>query len=436
MRFDPILLVYAGPLVLLWLGWTMMSRRKSRSNRAVLEENREAGLTEPPSLHPVIDPAVCLGCGSCVRACPEKTILGLIDGKAALIEPTLCVGHGACAAACPTGAISLVFGTATRGIDIPLLTPQFESSVPGVFIAGELGGMGLIRNAIEQGRQAIDNIARKVRRLPREDGVLDVLIVGCGPAGISASLGAMELGLSFETIDQSTLGGTVAHFPRGKLVMTAPAVLPVIGEVRFGEISKESLLAFWEDVLKRTGLEPHFEEQVLSVVRADGHFVITSAKAVYRARTVLLAIGRRGTPRTLDVPGEELPKVVYRLIDPEQYAGRRVLVVGGGDSALEAAAQIAEEAGAQVALSYRGGAYARARTRNRSRIDALVREGRMRELLESTLIEIGVDSVEIEQRGTRITIPNDDVIVCTGGLLPTGFLRDIGIEVETKFGTA
>ncbi len=435
MKVDLLLLVYALPLLALWIGWATLARRRSRQALAVLEDNRQAGLLEPSSLHPVIDPALCLGCASCARACPEQNVLGIIDGKAALIEPTHCVGHGACQTACPTKAITLVFGTETRGVDIPLLSPEFETNVHGLFIAGELGGMGLIKNAIEQGRQAIAHAAERAQRIPGGEGVLDVVIVGCGPAGISASLGAMERKLSFRTIDQSTLGGTVAHYPRGKLVMTSPATLPIVGPVRFGEVSKERLLAFWEEVLVRTGLEPQFEEQVTEVRRVDEHFEIVSTKGCYRTKAVLLAIGRRGTPRPLGVPGEELEKVVYRLIDPEQYAGRRVLVVGGGDSALEAAARVAEQPGTEVTLSYRSKAYTRARAKNRDKVAELAGQGRLTEVLGSSVRRIDATSVEIECQGELRIIPNDDVIVCAGGLLPTQFLHDAGIQVETKFGT-
>ena len=433
--FEPALLAYLLPLFGLWAGWTVNSRRRSRRALAVLEDNRQAGLTDPHSLHPVIDPAICLGCTSCVRACPEKSILGIIDGKAALIEPTACVGHGACQTACPTGAISLVFGTETRGVDIPLLSPDFETNVPGIFIAGELGGMGLIKNAIEQGRQAIANVAQRARTIASEDGLLDVLIVGCGPAGISASLGAIESKLDFAIVDQATLGGTVAHFPRGKLVMTSPATLPLIGEVKFGEVSKEKLLNFWVDVIDRVGLEPKFEEQVQSVRQQGGIFEVETPKQTYRAKSVLLAIGRRGTPRPLGVAGEELDKVCYRLIDPEQYAGRKVLVVGGGDSALEAAAQIAEQPGTEVTLSYRGEAYSRARAKNRSRVADLVANGQISELLESNVFEIAQEWVDLDWRGSITRIANDAVIVCAGGLLPTKFLNEIGVRMETKFGT-
>jgi thioredoxin reductase (NADPH) len=435
MTFSPLYLVYAIPLALIWAVWIYAGKRRSRRDLAVLEDNRQAGLTEPNSLHPVIDPALCLGCGACVKACPEKKILGIIDGKAALIEPTHCVGHSACQTACPTDAITLVFGTETRGVDIPVLTPKFETNVPGMFIAGELGGMGLIKNAIEQGRQAVQFAAAKAKSVQGGEGILDVFIIGSGPAGIAASLGAMERKLAFRTVDQSSLGGTVAHFPRGKLVMTAPAELPLVGKVKFGEISKENLLAFWEKVIADTGVELHFEEQVTGIERANGHFHVTTNKGQFRAKTVLLAIGRRGTPRTLGVPGEEMTKVVYRLIDAEQYRGKHVLVVGGGDSALEAAASIADEPGTHVTLSYRSASYSRARSKNRDRVAQAVLEGRITERLSSTVERIEVDQVLLQTEQGPEAIKNEAVIVCAGGVLPTQFLHDIGIEVETKFGT-
>ena len=436
MSLDPLLLVYGVPLALIWVGWGVIGHRRSRAHRAILEDNRRAGLHEPPSLHPVIDPARCLGCGSCARACPEKTVLGLIDGKAELIEPTLCVGHGACRTACPTDAITLVFGTATRGVDIPLLSPEFESNVPGLAIAGELGGMGLIKNAIEQGRQAIAAIAERLRREGKPGGaMLDLIIVGCGPAGIAASLGAMERGLRFVTLDQASLGGSVAHFPRGKVVMTAPAHLPLIGEVRFGEISKERLLAFWQDVLRRTSIAPRFEEQVLAVNRLDDGFEVITDKDRLRARAVLLAIGRRGSARPLGVPGEDRDNVVYHLTDPGQYAGQRVLVVGGGDSALEAAISLAAEPETRVTLAYRGEGFTRARAKNRAKLQEMVDCGGVDLLLNSQVLRIGNGQVELDCAGQLFVLPNDDVIICAGGLLPGKFLADAGVLVETKFGT-
>jgi thioredoxin reductase (NADPH) len=436
MEFEPLLLTYAIPLVLIWAYLHWNGRRKTRRALRIMQEAQEAGLTEPASLHPVIDPSLCLGCAACITACPEKSILGIIDGKAKLIEPTHCVGHGACAAACPTDAISLVFGTATRGVDIPYVSPKFETNVPGIFIAGELGGMGLIKNAVEQGRQAIGFAITKAKTVSAPRDTLDVFIVGIGPAGISASLGALDKKVSFRTVDQDTLGGTVAHFPRGKVVMTAPAELPIFGKVKFGEVSKEELLSFWQGVVKDTGLELHTEERVEAIAQDHGVFSVTTSRGEYRAKTILLAIGRRGTPRMLDVPGEEMSKVVYRLIDPEQYRGQHVLVVGGGDSALEAAGSIAEEEGTTVTLSYRADAFSRARAKNRDRVEAAAASGRLEIILNSTVERIDTDEIVLMTKEGPRAILNEAVIVCAGGVLPTKFLKDIGIEIETKFGTA
>jgi thioredoxin reductase (NADPH) len=394
----------------------------------------DAGLAEPSSLHPIINPTLCIGCKACLSACPEGDILGLIDNKAQLIEPSNCIGHGACKTSCPRGAISLVFGSENRGIDLPVVHPDFQSNVPGLYIAGELGGMGLIRNAVEQGRQAIEAVAARPKS-QRKD-MLDVLIVGSGPAGISASLGAMERGLRFATLEQDTLGGTIAHFPRGKVVMTQPAVLPIVGEVKFKEVSKEALLGFWQKVVRETGLQIKFQERVERVTVFEDGFAVQTRRGTYLARSVVLAIGRRGTPRRLGVPGEELSKVTYRLVDPEQYRGRHVLVVGGGDSALEAAVSIANELGTKVTLSYRGDAFQRAKTKNRTGAEGASMSGKLEVMLGSKVDLISPDRVELSWRGKSVTRRNDAVIVCAGGILPTDFLKSMGIKIETKYGTA
>jgi thioredoxin reductase/Pyruvate/2-oxoacid:ferredoxin oxidoreductase delta subunit len=425
---------YAAPMALIWaLYWARRSALHRRSLR-LLEDAAGAGLDEPPTLHPLIDPAVCIGCRSCVSACPEGDVLGVIGGKARLVNPTHCIGHGACKQACPTKAIELVFGTAKRGVDIPFVSPDFETNVPGIFIAGELGGMGLIHNAAEQGRQAIAAIEK--RRGVANGSGLDVVIVGAGPAGISASLAALEAKLHFVTVEQECRGGTVAHYPRGKIVMTRPVRLAIVGKSRMRETTKEALLAFWEDIERRTGLEIRYDERVESIMPANEGFLVRTSHGSYQTRTVLLAIGRRGTPRKLEVSGEELPKVVYRLIDAAQYDGKHVLVVGGGDSALEAAAELAERPGTTVTLAYRGKAFLRAREKNRRRVEAATAAARLTVLLDAQVVSIEPSKVVIDQRGVMHRLANDAVIVCAGGVLPTQFLKDIGIRVETKYGTA
>ena len=428
--------VYAVPIALTMAGWAWHHAARTRRNRALLMQNRATGLSEPPGLHPLIDPARCIGCGACVRACPEHDVLGLIGRTATLIEPWACVGHGVCRNACPTGAIKLVFGTPSRGIEVPVLGAGGETSVPGIHIAGELGGLGLIRNAINQGRDTIDHIARVLRSeiAPDDPDLLDLVIVGCGPAGLAAALGAMERSLRFVAIDQASLGGSVAHYPRGKLVMTAPAHLPLIGEVRLGAVSKERLLAFWQDVLVRTGLAPRFEERVIAVTPDAGNFVVQTDKDRYRARRVVLAMGRGGTPRRLGVPGEDLAKVVYRLTEPGQYAGHRVMVVGGGDTALEAAIALTEVPDTVVTLVHRGSAFSRARPANRDAAEALGRSGAITIHRASRPVAISRTDVTVDGLHGTITLPNDTVIICAGGTLPREWLARIGIAVQTHHG--
>src|ERR1700730_2055185 len=428
--------IYAVLMAAITAMYVWRQRRIHERHNQILQDTIAAGMTEPASLHPLISESKCLGCGACGTASPETShhdVLGLIIGKAALNGPTDCIGHGACKTACPFDAITLVFGTERRGLDIPVLKPTFESNVPGVYVAGGLGGMGVIKNALTQGQQALEAIAKAGVKRP---GALDVLIVGAGPAGLAATLAAKKMGLSYQTVEQEALGGAVFQYPRGKLVMTAPVELPIIGKVQFRNTSKEELLKFWTQACTGNALKIAYKERVESIESKDGAFHVRTTTQQYAAASVLLAIGRRGTPRKLGVPGEELPKVVYRLIDPEQYRGQQVIVVGGGDSALEAAASIAELGDTSVMLSYRGDAFQRAKQRNRQRVDEASAKGQLNVLLNSQIREIRSDEVLLKQSGKELKTPNDAVIVSAGGVLPNDFLRAVGIRVETKFGTA
>jgi thioredoxin reductase/ferredoxin len=426
--------VYLVPLLLALAVWSRARRRSETRAVAALHATREAGLDEPATLHPEISPSRCLGCGACATACPEGDVLGIIAGKAELVNAANCIGHGACQTACPYDAITLVLGTERRGVEIPRLGPDFQTAVPNVFVAGELGGMGLIRNAIEQGRQVIDSVQR-VPGIGSGRG-LDVAIVGAGPAGLAASLAAQEKGLRYVTLEQESLGGTVAHYPRGKIVMTAPAVLPLHGRLSLGRTTKEALLEVFRDVVTRTALDVRYGERVESVARSADGFALRTPRASYSARAVVLAIGRRGSPAKLGVPGEDASHVVYRLVDPEQYRGKAVLVVGGGDSALEAAAEVAEQPGTRVALAYRGSAFTRAKAANRLRIESLAHSGRLRLFFGANPAEIRARSALLRTADGVEEIPADAVIACTGGVLPSEFLRLAGIETEVVRGRA
>jgi len=427
------LYIYLFAILLIMTLYVRHYRRRHASDSAELEQAVQSGLAEPASLHPVVDPSRCMGSGSCATACPEEA-LGVINGKMALKNAAACIGHGACLAACPTEAITLVFGTESRGIDIPNISPDFETNVPGIYIAGELGGMGLIRKAAQQGREAMAAIRKK---LGSQAADFDVVIVGCGPAGLSAGLSAIHHKLRYKLIEQEdSLGGAVYHYPRQKIAMTAPFELDLVGKVKFSEVQKEKLIEFWMDIVKKTGLKVSFRERMESIDKENNRFVVRTSRGSYTARTVLLTMGRRGTPRKLEVPGEETPKVTYRLIDPAQYCGQAVLVVGGGDSALEAAIAISQEEGTDVTLSYRSAAFSRVKQKNRLLLEQQQKAGRLRILLNSNVRSIDEKLVVIEHDGVPQRYRNDAVIVCAGGLLPTPLLQKIGIEFNTKFGTA
>ena len=192
-----------------------------------------------------------------------------------LVQPDHCIGHGACEAACPVEAITLVFGTEKRGIDIPQVKPTFETNVSGIYIAGELGGMGLIRKGVDQGARAIESI----RKNKGTGDQLDVVIVGAGPAGLSASLAAKEQGLRFVTIEQEdSLGGSIYHYPRRKVAMTAPMTLPIVGKFNRYEISKEELLEFWSGAIRN-----QYQDQFLGAYGCDHEngkgFLVKTSKA-------------------------------------------------------------------------------------------------------------------------------------------------------------
>ncbi|MFK7905289.1 MAG: NAD(P)-binding domain-containing protein [Chitinophagales bacterium] len=395
---------------------------------------KEEGLFEPISLHPFIDMKTCIGSAACVTACPEKDILGIIDGKATVIQTSQCVGHGACFHACPVEAISLRIGTETRGVDLPHLNQNFETNMKGIYIAGELGGMGLIKNSVEQGEQAIGYIVKSQK--PSKENVLDVVIIGAGPAGISATLAAKQHGLNAITLEQDSLGGTVYTFPRAKIVMTAPMNLPMYGKVKLYNTSKDELLQLWRKVISQYDLKIHENTKVESIVpQQDSTFkILTSTGEQYLSNNVLLAIGRRGSPRKLNVPGENLQKVAYRLLEPERIENQKVVVVGGGDSAIESALLLKDEN--EVTLSYRKDQFSRLKPKNRDKILKAIEDASITMIYNSNLVSISEQSVlmSIGKDGESRQLENDLVYIFAGGELPTRFLQKAGVEITKRFG--
>lgn len=394
----------------------------------------EEGLHEPVSLHPVIDPAKCIGVGSCIAICPEVDVIGFRAGQALIVSAAKCVGHGLCERSCPVEAIQLVFGTATRGVDLPRVRENFETNVPGLFVIGELGGMGLIRNAFEQGLQCVEGIAKSKPTAPA--GGYQVIVVGCGPAGLSAALTCLHHGLSVLALEREDVGGAVRHYPRKKLVMSEEVSIPGYGRIGAREILKEELIDVFEAAVEQASVPVQVGVTVEGVDRApEGGFVVRSKEGDHRASIVILAIGRRGVPRKLGIPGEELSNVSYSLLEPELYKGDRITVVGGGDSAVEAAVALAQEPGTTVRFSYRKDRLARVKAANRERLKLVTDRGDVEPLWSTEVIENRVDGLVLEREdGGAVELENDQLFVFIGGELPMPFLRGCGVMIDTKFG--
>lgn len=429
--------IVVGSMVLL-IVFSYIRRRNKQYNivREKIDKAIKLGFHEPVSLHPVVDLDMCIGSGACITACPEKDILGIVDGQAKDINASRCVGHGACFHACPVHAITLVIGSEKRGVELPHVNSTFESNVRGIYIAGELGGMGLIRNAVQQGIQAVENIASVLQQTGAQ---YDLVIIGAGPAGIAASLTAIKHKMKSVTLEQDSLGGTVFSFPRKKLVMTAPMDLPLFGKVKMTETTKTELLGLWNELITKFDIPIKENEKVVSIDRFENYFVVHTVHNSFAASNILLAIGRRGSPRKLGVPGEEKEKVFYRLLEPELVKNQDVLVVGGGDSAIESAMLLADEQN-KVILSYRSDKFSRLKPRNLENIQKAEKEGIIKVLLNSTVKKIEDKSVTItigpDGNTEEIEFDNDLVYVLIGGELPNEFLKKLGISITTKFGEA
>ncbi len=430
------LLVYGTVFLLCGLTVFLYLKRKKKKTITTVKKvaiAKEEGLFEPVSLYPSIDLNSCIGGGACITACPEKDILGIADGIATVINTSNCVGHGACFHACPVEAISLKIGTEKRGVDLPHVSEDFETNIKGMYIAGELGGMGLIKNSVEQGQQAMRNIAKNKK--PSKENVLDVVIIGAGPAGISATLAAKELGLSAITLEQDSLGGTVYTFPRSKIVMTAPMDLPLYGKAKLYDTSKDELLQLWKKVISEHDLEiiEHTKVEGITPMENETFKITTNTGNEYICNQVLLSIGRRGTPRKLGVPGEDTQKVAYRLLEPEQISNKKIIVVGGGDSAIESALLLIDEN--EVTLSYRKDKFSRLKPKNREKIEEGIASNSIKVVYNSNLVSINHKSVLINMEDDQtVEIENDMVYIFAGGELPTSFLQNAGIEVSKRFG--
>ena len=428
---DNLFSFLVAALIIGFFLWKYLRKEKKRAELARAAAEKGKLFSEGPrSQHPHIDANYCIGCAACTMVCPEGDVLAMLGGKAVIVNGYKCIGHSLCAEVCPVGAITMVMASPSMGEDMPYLTPEYETTIKNMFIVGELGGLALIKNAVNQGRECIDTIANRMASAGGRpiSGAYDVLIVGAGPAGISASLRAIEKKMRYLTLDAGEIGGTVAKYPRQKLVMTSPVEFPMHGKFKKTELSKEELIAFWKKVAERADFTCRQGEKVEDVKKEqDGVFTVTTPKGQYRARSVVLALGKSGSPRKLGVQGEDLPKVMYRLIEADHYVNKRILVVGGGDSAIEAAMGLGHQFGNQVTLSYRKEAFSRIKERNAQRIQESTRKGKVKVIFNSNPVEFTQGSVILAVNGKTQELPNDYVWIFAGGEPPTAFLKKIGV---------
>ncbi|MBK9000856.1 MAG: NAD(P)-binding domain-containing protein [Myxococcales bacterium] len=433
--------ILGGIVLLVGLVYTLLSRLEHHKVERAAKEQAdvaEMGEVVPASLYPVIDPGRCIQSGACIAGCPEKQVLGLVGGRAHLLNPMACIGHGLCEVACPVNAIKLVYGTKTRGVELPRLDANFQTSQPGIYIVGELSGMGLIRNAVKQGREAAAHILAGAKdRPPRRgvNGALDALVIGAGPAGISATLGLIEAKLRVLMVERELFGGTIMHYPRAKVVMTGALELPIYGRVGAKVMSKEELVAVWQDIYQKVKPPLVTEEVVESLSRsADDMWTVRTTKGEHRAANVVLALGMRGAPAKLGVPGEETAKVAYRLLEPEPFEGKHVLVVGGGNAAVESALALSDFGKcASVSISYRRDKFARCRAENRRRIDQAIDGQKVCFLANTSVTEVFDGGVTLKGDAGKRDFANDALIVQIGGTPPTAILKSFGIELVTKY---
>ena len=381
----------------------------------------------PPSLYPKINREACICSGACIDACPEREVIAIVAGRPQLVRASACVGHSDCLRSCPVSAIELVLGTPERGVEVPVISSSFETTVPGLYVAGELTGIGLIHNAVEQGKQA----ARAALASAGAHGCdHDLLIVGAGPAGLGAALEAKHRGARSVVLEKGEFGGAIKSYPRQKIVMSAPFELPGIGKLRLRRTSKEALLELFAEVITRAQLEVVERAEVTAITATSGGFRVVTAARTLTAHRVVLAIGRRGAPRRLGVPGDALAHVIYSLPDPAAYAGQRVAVVGGGDSAVEAALALAQQPGTKVTLVHRGADLGRCKPDNQRALAQAVQRGALVLALATTIRKLTSDRLELAGPAGLTSIAASLVVCCLGAELPSRWLRSLGIQLR------
>ncbi len=423
-------LALGGLAILVMAVFTMVSARRRHHGSVA-----PAQVVGPRILIHDINDDRCTGCDACVAVCPTN-VLDLVANKSRVLRFEDCIQCEACMFACPTEALVMFpEGGMPPPLKIPEIDENFQTAVPGQYLIGEVAGKPLVKNAANLGRAVIEHMLTTGLypgalgpSSPGDNGV-DVAIVGSGPGGLSAALTCIQKGLSYVVLEkEQEIASTISRYPKGKLVMAEPYDTENVSLLPVFDSSKEQLIPIWKELIERVRLSINLGESVESIQRTHEGFEVRTTVAGYRAQRVVLSIGTRGKPRTLQVPGENLPKVFSLLDDPDLWNGRSVLVVGGGDSACEAALALAD-AGAKVIVSYRGKGFNRAAPKNKQSIERYAAEGRIKAKLGSQVLQFEPDSVTLALAdGTQKRYPNDAAFVLIGADPPVAWLEKVGIH--------
>ncbi len=381
-------------------------------------------------------PSACRSCVDhrCLDACGFNA-MSLTDAGEVLINHRTCAGCSACQSACPNGVIEMVevpYTVADFPKPLPLVDGEGLSNLPGLYVAGEATGTALIKLAINAGRTAADHVASRLANhaAAGRNGTLDTIVVGAGPAGLSAALACKERNLRFKVFDKGHFATTIQDYPKHKVVMAEPAHIPLFGKLWLKNTTKEELIDRWRDIIAKTGLRIESNEEVIAVKpTAEHNFDVQTSKGRYQAHTVIVCVGTRGTPRKLGVEGEASPRVQYVLTDPEAFAGQDVLVVGGGDSAVEAAMSLADVPKTKVTISYRQESFGRIKTGNQTRIKEYADQGRLEVIFQSSVLALDAGTVTLKTAAGKRRLKNDVAFAMLGAEPPTRFLKDMGVEI-------
>jgi thioredoxin reductase (NADPH) len=394
----------------------------------------EADITKIQSLHPggkktypAVNRGACIGCGSCVQSCPQKTVLAVIRGKSTLVNPLACRCCGECERSCLTGGLKIVEHGKKIKIRVPRTDENHQSNIEGIYIVGSLTGAGLIKEAINQGRAAVNHIVKGA--LP--PALPTVLVIGAGPAGLSAMLSCRKFGLPVLCFEKDLTANTIRNFPKKKILMAEPVEMPIAGPLWVGDSSREELLEAWERMLAKAGACITTGSLLEKIEKTGGRFQVTISGKPYSCDKVILAMGNRGVPRKIGVAGEDGPNVFYNLLEADEFSGSTVTVIGAGDSAIETALAL-QRNGCQVTMLVRGDGFPKAKAKNQERIDQARAAGLVGIHFNSQPLEIGADVVSFSTDGRTHHEKSDAVFIMVGGELPFDLLESFGIAIVEK----